>query len=105
MLAEEDTDGDKNITIHDTYVQGSNRGDQRFWLIAMDGTRYEVDGTYYLSNLLEELALKQRAGLEVAPIDFELILEQPVHRTRAVLETCLGIIAQEGSIRTALPAC
>jgi alpha,alpha-trehalase len=80
LLAEEDTDGDKKITIHDTYVQGSNRGDQRFWLIATNGKRYEVDRTYYLSNLLQELALKQRAGLEVAPIDFEMVFEQPVHR-------------------------
>jgi hypothetical protein len=43
LLAEEDTDGDKNITIHDTYVQGSNRGDQRFWLIATNGKSYGVD--------------------------------------------------------------
>jgi alpha,alpha-trehalase len=80
LLAEEDTDGDNKITIHDTFVQGSNRGDHRFWLIATDGRRYEVDRTYYLSNLLQELALKQRAGLEVAPIDFEMVFEQPVHR-------------------------
>lgn len=80
LLGEEDTDGDKKITIHDTYVQGSNRGDQRFWLIATNGKRYEIEHTYYLSNLLQELTLKQRAGLEVAPIDFEMIFEQPVHR-------------------------
>jgi alpha,alpha-trehalase len=80
LLAEEDTDGDKKITIHDTYVQGSNRDDQRFWLIATNGKRYEVDRTYYLSNLLQELALKQRAGLEVASIDFEMVFEHPVHR-------------------------
>ena len=80
LLAEEDTDGDGKITIHDTYVQGSNRGDQRFWLVATDGKRYEVARTYYLSNLLQELTLKQRAGLGVAPIDFEMIFEQPVQR-------------------------
>ena len=80
LLAEEDTDGDQKITIHDTYVQGSNRGDQRFWLVTTNGKRYEVDRTYYLSNLLQELTLKQRAGLEVAPIDFEMVFEQPVHR-------------------------
>src|SRR5262245_3993432 len=80
LLAEEDTDGDKKITIHDTYVQGSNRGDQQFWLIATNGKSYGVDRTYYLSNLLQELTLKQRAGLEVAPIDFEKVFEPPVHR-------------------------
>lgn len=80
LLAEEDTDGDKKITIDDAYGKGTNRGDKRFWLIATNGTRYEVDRTYYLSNLLQELALKQRAGLEVAPIDFERVFEKPVQR-------------------------
>ncbi len=80
LLAEEDTDGDKKITIQDTYVQGSHRGDQQFWLIATNGKRYEVGRTYYLSNLLQELALKQRAGLDVAPIDLDRVFEQPVQR-------------------------
>lgn len=80
LLAEEDTDGDRTITIHDLYVQGSNRGDQRFWLIATNGKRYEIDRTYYLSNLLQELTLRQRAGLEVAPIDLQMVFEEPVHR-------------------------
>src|SRR5262245_8902433 len=80
LRAEEDTDSDKRITIHDTYVQDGNRGDKRFWLIATDGKTYEVDRTYYLSNLLQELVSKQRAGLEVAPIDLEMVFEQPVQR-------------------------
>jgi alpha,alpha-trehalase len=80
LLAEEDTDGDKKITIDDTYVTGTHRGDKRFWLIATDGKRYEVNHTYYLSNLLQELALKQRAGLEAAPIDLKQVFEKPVHR-------------------------
>jgi alpha,alpha-trehalase len=63
LLVEEDTDGDKKITIHDTPVEGSHRGDQRFWLIATDGKKYEIDRKYYLANLLQELALKQRSGL------------------------------------------
>jgi alpha,alpha-trehalase len=80
LIEEEDTDGDKKITIHDAYVQGSNRGDQRFWLIATDGKSYEVNHTYYLSNLLQELTLMLRAGLNVAQIDFESIFERPVQR-------------------------
>lgn len=80
LLAEEDTDDDKKITIDDTYVKGRARGDKRFWLIATNGKRYEVDRTYYLSNLLQELGIKHRAGLEVAPIDFEMVFEKPVHR-------------------------
>lgn len=101
LLAEEDTDGDKKITIHDTLVQGSNRGDHRFWLIATNGRRYEVDRTYYLSNLLQELALKQRAGLEVAPIDLEMVFEQPVHRISRLIrnfywDSCTRRIDQDG---------
>lgn len=42
LVAEEDTDGDKKITIHDTYMQGSHRGDQRFWLLATNGQRYRL---------------------------------------------------------------
>ncbi len=80
LIAEEDTDSDKKITVDDTYVRGKGRGDKRFWLIATNGKRYEVDGTYYLSNLLQELSVKQRAGSEVAPIDFEMVFEKPVHR-------------------------
>ena len=80
LIAEEDTDSDKKITVDDTYVKGKERGDKRFWLIATNGKRYEVGGTYYLSNLLQELSVKQRAGSEVAPIDFEMVFEKPVHR-------------------------
>lgn len=80
LIAEEDTDSDKKITVDDTYVKGKGRGDKRFWLIATNGKRYEVGGTYYLSNLLQELSVKQRAGSEVAPIDFEMVFEKPVHR-------------------------
>ena len=83
LIMEEDTDSDKKITVDDTYVKGKGRGDKRFWLIATNGKRYEVDGTYYLSNLLQELSVKQRAGSEVAPIDFEMVFEKPVHRIRS----------------------
>jgi len=44
LLDEEDTDGDKRITVDDD-------GDRRFWLVTTDGQRYEVSGTYHLSNL------------------------------------------------------
>jgi alpha,alpha-trehalase len=87
LLAEEDTDGDKRITVHDLPEPGSTRGDKRFWLVATDGKRYEVDRTYYLSNLLQELGWKQRAGLDVAPIDFELVFEKPVHRISRLIRT------------------
>ena len=62
LLVEEDTDGDKKITINDGLVKSKDHGDQRFWLIATNEKRYEVTGTYFLSNLLEELRLQQLAG-------------------------------------------
>ena len=62
LIAEEDTDGDKKLTLDDTYVKGKGRGDKRFWLTATNGKRYEVVGTYYLSNLLQELRLAQDGG-------------------------------------------
>ncbi len=43
LMAEEDTDGDKKITIGDNPVKGERRGDKRFWLIAIDGKRYELN--------------------------------------------------------------
>ncbi|MGH7183578.1 MAG: trehalase family glycosidase [Nitrospiraceae bacterium] len=80
LLAEEDTDDDKKITINDMCVKGKSRADQRFGLIATNGKPYEVDGTYFLSNLLGELRLQQLAGLDIAPIDFKMVFEEPVHR-------------------------
>ena len=80
LIGEEDTDDDGKITVNDTYVKGKGRGDKRFWLIDTNGERYEVDRNYYLSNLLQELAIQHKAGLHVAPIDFEKVFERPVHR-------------------------
>jgi len=87
LMAEEDTDGDKKITIEDNPVKGERRGDKRFWLIAIDEKRYEVIGTYYLSNLLQELKLAQDAGSEIGQIDFQKVFEIPVHRiSRSIRE-------------------
>ena len=80
LLAEEDTDDDQKLTVDDTFVKGKGRGDKRFWLIAINGKRYEVVGTYHLSNLLQELKLAEDAGSGVARIDFEKIFESPVQR-------------------------
>lgn len=87
LLAEEDTDDDQKLTANDTFVRGKGRGDKRFWLIAINGKRYEVLGTYHLSNLLQELKLAEDAGAEVAKIDFEKIFESPVQRiSRSIRE-------------------
>ena len=79
LINEEDTDNDKKITIEDHFVEG-NRGDKKFWVVSEDNERYEVIGTYYLSNLLQELKLHQEDGYRTAQISLERIFESPVGR-------------------------
>jgi len=87
LVEEEDIDGDKKITIDDTPVMRAGRGDRRFWLISTDGKRYEVVGTYYLSNLLKELKLAQDEGYTIARIYPQRIFESPVRRiSRSIRE-------------------
>lgn len=87
LIQDEDTDGDKKITIDDTRVQKRGRGDKRFWLIAINGKRYEVVGTFYLSNLLKELKLAQDEGYTVAQVDTKRIFENPVEQiSRSIKE-------------------
>ena len=59
---DEDTDGDERITIHDPWIKGTDRGDHRFLTTAVDGRSFSVAGTYFLSNLLQELKLAEDAG-------------------------------------------
>ncbi len=80
LIQEEDTDGDKRITIKDTPQADPNRGDRRFQLIAANGKRYEVAGTYPLSNLLQELKLAEEAESRTGEIDLRHIFENPVQR-------------------------
>ncbi len=87
LIAEEDTDGDKKITVEDTYVKEEERGDKRFWLLSTTEKCYEVIGTYYLSNLLQELKLAQEAGSQHAQIEFQKLFESPVRRvSRSIRE-------------------
>jgi len=80
LLEEEDTDGDRKITVDDHRVAGTERGNKRFWFTASDGTRCEVAGTYYLSNLLQELTMFKDTQTDTADLDAERIFEKPVHR-------------------------
>ena len=72
LLAQEDTDGDKKITIED-------KGPGRF-VLEDDGASLEVVGTYQLSNLLQELVLARQAGMEEWEVDSSKLTEQPVER-------------------------
>ena len=87
LLADEDTDGDTNITIDDPRLQGSTRGDRRFTLRSPDGGGFEVAGTYYLSNLLAVLKLAQEAGEDSVTLHRTDLFEPPIeHLCRAIRE-------------------
>lgn len=73
LLAEEDTDNNKQITIDDT-------GDKRFYLTDTNNKKYEVEGTYPLSNLLQELAIARDAGKDTLALSYKQISEPPVNR-------------------------
>ena len=80
LLQNEDTDGDKKITIDDPRIAGTDRGDKQFWVHSTNGAAYEVAGTYYLSNLLQELTLDEQAGKDSALLNFRHIFEKPTAR-------------------------
>jgi alpha,alpha-trehalase len=80
LLQEEDTDHDQKITVDDYPVENTDRGDKRFVLNATDNKNYEINGTYYLANLLQELILQKESGNKKARISSERIFENPVHR-------------------------
>ena len=64
LLAQEDTDGDKKITIED-------KGPKAFSIETKEGTLYEVKGTYQLSNLLQELVIQKQDGKRIASISLD----------------------------------
>jgi alpha,alpha-trehalase len=80
LLQDEDTDKDDKITVDDFPVKGTVRGNRRFTLYSVDGLSYEIHGTYYLSNCLQELTLLKDRQMAVGPIDAGRIFENPVSR-------------------------
>ena len=73
LLLQEDTDGDKKITIED-------KGPKSFRLVSSEGKPYNIKGTYYLSNLLQELVIAKNKGEQTAIIPISKIEELPVSR-------------------------
>ncbi|KAL1921323.1 uncharacterized protein VTP21DRAFT_11039 [Calcarisporiella thermophila] len=76
ILEQEDTDGDFQITIHDAGpktlpVGTADSGGYR---------KYEIRGTYMLSNLLQELALANDYGRKYIVLDEARLNENPVDR-------------------------
>ena len=80
LLRDEDTDGDHKITVDDARIPDSQRGEKRFVLPGADGSRHQVEGTYFLSNLLQELSLLTDAGVETTFVRFDRIYEKPTDR-------------------------
>ena len=77
LLQEEDTDHDNKITIDDFPIKQSQKGDKEFIVIDIHNQQYEINGTYYLSNLLQELSLHKNMGQKIATISTDRIFEKP----------------------------
>ncbi|REE83308.1 alpha,alpha-trehalase [Lutibacter oceani] len=74
LLAQEDIDGDKRITVDDL-------SDKVFEVEQVNGKIFCIEDTYFLSNLLQELALSIRKGnTSSALISLDYIYEKPSHR-------------------------
>ena len=78
LLLQEDTDGDKKITIED-------KGPKAFSITSTDGEEYVVKGTYHLSNLLQELVIAKNEDKEVAEFSIDKIEELPVTRVSRMI--------------------
>lgn len=79
LLQQEDTDGDKKITIEDN-------GPKAFKLSATNGQDYIVQGTYFLSNLLQELVIAKYENKEVVSLSLSKIEEPPVERISRMIK-------------------
>lgn len=73
LLAQEDTDNDKKITVED-------QGPKAFVIHATKGDSYTLEGTYFISNLLQELVIAKRAGQDMLNTSLAVLEEPPVQR-------------------------
>ena len=78
LIAKEDTDGDKKITIDDPHLVGTDRGSKTFWIKIPGGTNVEISGTYYLSNLLGALKLADDERRDTVELKASDIFQPPV---------------------------
>jgi len=79
LLLQEDTDGDKRITIDD-------KGPKAFSIPTDLEEQYVVKGTYHLSNLMQELVIAKNDGNELAKIPLSKIEELPVNRISRMIK-------------------
>ncbi len=80
LEAEQDTDKDKKITEDDT-------AQKSFVLKAKNGSVVTIEGTYHLSNLLQELAAAKNEGKTDVEISLKSIKEQPADRISRLIKT------------------
>lgn len=76
LISQEDTDGDKKITVED-------KGPQEFEFIDKNGTTTLIKGTYHLSNLLQELAIAGKNDT----ISLDRVTEAPSDRISRLIKT------------------
>ncbi|HTP13701.1 MAG TPA: trehalase family glycosidase [Bacteroidota bacterium] len=87
LLRDEDTDGDRRITVEDRRILGTDRGDKRFWIRTGDSGSFEVDGTYELSNLLAILIRAKDSGIDTCTVDPTDLFERPTaHLSKMIRE-------------------
>ena len=79
LLAQEDTDGDKKITVED-------KGPKAFEIKSLSGEKYIVKGTYHLSNLMQELVIAKNEGHDIAEIPLKHIEELPSVRVSRMIK-------------------
>ena len=83
LLLQEDTDGDKKITVED-------KGPKSFEIDLFEDNNafakaYHIKGTYHLSNFLQELALEKSLGKNEAEIPLWKIEELPTDRINRMI--------------------
>ncbi len=76
LTKQEDTDGDKKITIED-------KGPKKFVFVDKKGKPHSIEGTYQLSNLLQELAIAE----SINAISIDRITEAPSDRISRLIKT------------------
>ncbi|KAL5373240.1 hypothetical protein DPSP01_012871 [Paraphaeosphaeria sporulosa] len=82
LLAREDSDGNYQITIDDKGPKVLSLGT----LASNAHNKFDVRGTYMLSNLLQELTLAQDYGRKTIVLDEARLNENPVNRLTRLIE-------------------
>ena len=73
LLQQADTDRDRKITIED-------HPKSPFWMLSVEGDSVGISQIYYLSNLLQELAIAREGGMQTLQLSLNQIKEPPSQR-------------------------